>query len=76
MLSTEMTKSISTVLRDAGCTESYLFGFYVTGNADEYSDVDIGIRGLAPHKFFAVHSLFEDTTKKTIMILLKTITLD
>lgn len=66
MLSEEMTTAISTVLKDAGCRESYLFGSYVTGEADEHSDIDVGIKGLAPHKFFSVHSLLEDTTHKTV----------
>ena len=66
MLSNEMVTAISILLRDAGCTESYLFGSHVTGGADERADVDIGIKGLAPHKFFAVHSLLEDTTRKNV----------
>lgn len=66
MLSKEMTSIISSLLSENGCTESYLFGSYVTGGADEYSDIDIGIKGLPPQKFFAVHSMLEDATGKTI----------
>ena len=49
-----------------GCTESYIFGSQANGNADEYSDIDIGIKGLAPQKFFATHSMLEDATGKTV----------
>ena len=55
MLSREMTLKISSVLSDMGCTESYIFGSQVNGNADEYSDIDIGIKGLPPQKIFATH---------------------
>ena len=66
MLSKEMTSKISSVLSDMGCTESYIFGSQVNGNADEYSDIDIGIKGLPPQKFFATHSMLEDATGKTV----------
>lgn len=66
MLSREMTLKISSVLSDMGCTESYIFGSQVNGNADEYSDIDIGIKGLPPQKFFATHSMLEDATGKTV----------
>lgn len=66
MLSQEMTSKISSVLSDMGCTESYIFGSQVNGNVDEYSDIDIGIKGLPPQKFFATHSMLEDATGKTV----------
>ena len=66
MLSQEMTSKISSVLSDMGCTESYIFGSQVNGNADAYSDIDIGIKGLPPQKFFATHSMLEDATGKTV----------
>ncbi|MCR5313402.1 MAG: nucleotidyltransferase domain-containing protein [Bacteroidaceae bacterium] len=61
-----MAAKISTVLSKMGCTESYLFGSHVTGNADEYSDIDIGIKGLLPQKFFATHSMLENATGKSV----------
>lgn len=61
-----MTTAISTLLTENGCTESYIFGSHVTGGADEKSDIDIGIKGLPPQKFFAVHSMLEDATGKTV----------
>ncbi|MBR4824319.1 MAG: nucleotidyltransferase domain-containing protein [Spirochaetaceae bacterium] len=66
MLTQEITSKISNVLSDMGCSECYIFGSHVTGNANENSDIDIGIKGLPPHKFFATHSMLEDATGKTI----------
>lgn len=66
MLSNKMTDTISALLSENGCTESYLFGSHVTGGADENSDIDIGIKGLAPQKFFAVHSMLEDAIGRTV----------
>lgn len=66
MLTKELTPTISNILFDMGCTECYIFGSQVTGNADEYSDIDIGIKGLPPQKFFATHSMLEDATGKTV----------
>ena len=61
-----MTTKILNVLLSFGCSETYIFGSYANGNADEYSDIDIGIKGLPPQKFFAAHSMLEDATGKTI----------
>lgn len=66
MLSEKMASAISDVLLKMGCTESYIFGSHATGNADEGSDIDIGIKGLPPQNFFATHSMLEDVTGKTV----------
>lgn len=66
MLTDKMTTEISALLLREGCTECYLFGSHVTGNADEFSDIDIGVTGLPSRRFFAVHSLLEDATKHTV----------
>ncbi len=66
MLTQEITTKISNVLANMGCTESYIFGSQVNGTADEYSDIDIGIKGLPPQKFFATHSMLEDALGKTV----------
>ncbi|MEE3314504.1 MAG: nucleotidyltransferase domain-containing protein [Treponema sp.] len=66
MISEQMTAKISDILSKMGCTESYIFGSHVTGGADESSDIDIGIKGLAPRYFFATHSMLEDATGKSI----------
>jgi len=43
-------------LKDEGCGEIFLFGSLVTGKVHENSDIDIGIKGLPPEKFFSVYS--------------------
>lgn len=43
------------VLKNAGCTEIYLFGSQATGHAHLNSDIDLGVKGLAPSRFFQVH---------------------
>lgn len=66
MLTKQMTAKIAKLLLEMGCVEIYLFGSQVNGTADEYSDIDIGIKGLPPQKFFATHSMLEDATGKTV----------
>ena len=66
MLNKQMTATISKVLFAMGCSEIYLFGSQVMGNADEHSDIDIGIKGLPPKDFFATHSMLEDITGKSV----------
>lgn len=66
MLSEHTTATISKLLFEKGCSEVYLFGSQVTANADEFSDIDIGIKGLPPKDFFATHSMLEDATGKTV----------
>lgn len=66
MLTQEMVTKISNVLFEMGCTESYIFGSQVNGHASKNSDIDIGIKGLPPQKFFATHSMLEDLTGKTV----------
>ena len=69
MLSKKITATISNLLLNEGCTECYLFGSHATGSADEYSDIDIEIKGLPPARFFAVHSLLEDVTNTTVALI-------
>lgn len=54
MLSETLTKKLTLILLNAGCSECFLFGSHVTGSSNEDSDIDIGVRGLAPNKFFIV----------------------
>ena len=42
------------LLKNEGCKSIFLFGSMVTGNFHENSDIDIGIIGLPPKKFFRV----------------------
>lgn len=47
---------ITDILKAEGCKEIFLFGSHVTGRANEHSDIDIGVKGLAPSKFFSVYT--------------------
>ena len=40
------------ILKNEGCQSVYLFGSLVTGEFNDNSDIDIGIRGLPKGKFF------------------------
>jgi predicted nucleotidyltransferase len=51
----EIKKAVH-LLKDEGCKTVYLFGSMVTGKIRENSDVDIGIKGLPPEKFFKAYS--------------------
>lgn len=43
------------ILRDAGCTEGYLFGSIAKGKARQTSDIDLAVRGIPPADFFRVY---------------------
>ena len=43
-------------LKNEGCKAVFLFGSLVTGNIRDNSDIDIGIKGLPPDKFFRAYS--------------------
>jgi predicted nucleotidyltransferase len=43
-------------LKSKGCRSVYLFGSMVTGKIHKNSDIDIGISGLPPKKFFRVYA--------------------
>ena len=40
------------LLKNDGCKSVYLFGSLVTGKNHEFSDIDIGIKGLPKGKYF------------------------
>jgi predicted nucleotidyltransferase len=52
----EDIKKAANLLKNEGCKTVYLFGSMVTGKIHANSDIDIGIRGLPPEKFFKVYS--------------------
>jgi predicted nucleotidyltransferase len=52
----EDIKKAANLLKNEGCSSIYLFGSLVTGKINEKSDIDIGIKGLPPEKFFKVYS--------------------
>jgi len=47
------------LLKNEGCTSIFLFGSMVTGTYHENSDIDIGIKGLPPARFFRVCSILD-----------------
>jgi predicted nucleotidyltransferase len=49
-------KKASNLLKDEGCKAVFLFGSMVTGKIHQNSDIDIGIMGLPPKKFFRVYA--------------------
>ena len=52
----EDIKKANIFLKNEGCKTVFLFGSMVTGKIHENSDIDIGITGLPPEKFFKVYS--------------------
>jgi predicted nucleotidyltransferase len=49
-------ESAASLLKNEGCKSVFLFGSMVTGKIHQNSDIDIGIKGLPPEKFFSVYS--------------------
>ena len=43
-------------LKNKGCEAVYLFGSMVTGKIHAHSDIDIGVKGLPPEKFFKTYA--------------------
>ena len=40
------------ILKDAGCSDVFLFGSLLTMDVHEYTDIDLAIRGCPKGKFF------------------------
>jgi predicted nucleotidyltransferase len=56
-------------LKNEGCKSVFLFGSLVTGNIHQNSDIDIGITGLPPKKFFRVYaSLDKELSHKVDLV--------
>lgn len=53
-------------LKREGCSSVYIFGSLVTGKFHAKSDIDIGISGLPPERFFKVYSRLDGILKKKI----------
>ena len=66
MLTAATLNKISEILKDEGCTEVFLFGSHATGRANENSDIDIGVKGLEPSKFFSVYARLIDEIAEEI----------
>ena len=54
------------LLKDEGCEAIFLFGSLVTGKIHDNSDIDIGIKGLSPQKFFRVYANLDKEIKNKI----------
>lgn len=66
MVSEITLNKISRILKEEGCSDVFLFGSYATGHANEYSDIDIGIKGLQPSKFFSVYARLDNEINEKI----------
>ena len=66
MVSEKTLTKISSILKSEGCSEVFLFGSHATGHAHENSDIDIGIRGLEPSKFFFVYTRLDNEIPEKI----------
>ena len=53
-------------LKNEGCQSIYLFGSMVTGKIHLNSDIDIGIKGLPPEKFFRVYAQLDNNISNEI----------
>jgi predicted nucleotidyltransferase len=62
----EDIKTATDYLKSEGCSEVFLFGSLVTGKIHEKSDIDIGISGLPPQKFFSVYADLDEKTSNRI----------
>lgn len=62
MISEATLNKISGILKAEGCKEIFLFG----SHANENSDIDIGIRGLDPSKFFSVYARLDNELSEKI----------
>lgn len=65
-MNTMILAKATNILKNAGCTEIYLFGSQATGNANDNSDVDLGVKGLPPKLFFRMHSDLEEALKMPV----------
>ena len=52
-------KKATELLINEGCEAVFLFGSMVTGDIHPNSDIDIGITGLPPTKFFSVYAFLD-----------------
>ncbi|GMO59390.1 MAG: hypothetical protein Ta2A_05250 [Treponemataceae bacterium] len=59
-------KKATNLLKNEGCLSIYLFGSMVTGKIHQNSDIDIGIKGLPPEKFFRVYAKLDDNLSNAV----------
>ena len=65
-MDTKILTKAANILKNAGCTDVYLFGSQLTGKAHSKSDVDLGVKGLPPRLFFRMHSDLEEALKMPV----------
>jgi len=62
-------KKAANLLKNEGCKSVFLFGSMVTGRIHKNSDIDIGITGLPPKKFFRVSAYLDrELTNKVDLV--------
>ncbi|MCL2761810.1 MAG: nucleotidyltransferase domain-containing protein [Treponema sp.] len=54
------------LLKNEGCQSIYLFGSMVTGKIHQNSDIDIGIKGLPPEKYFRVYAQLDNSVSNEV----------
>ena len=54
------------LLKNAGSKNVYLFGSMVTGKIRVNSDIDIGVMGLAPQRYFRVWSILTNALENEV----------
>ena len=54
------------ILKNEGCQSIFLFGSLVTGKINKNSDIDIGVKGLPPGKFFNVYAKIDDSISTVV----------
>jgi predicted nucleotidyltransferase len=59
-------ETATALLKNEGCKSIYLFGSMVTGKIHDRSDIDIGIKGLAPEKFFRVYAKLDNSLSNAV----------
>jgi predicted nucleotidyltransferase len=59
-------KKATNLLKNEGCKTVFLFGSMVTGKIHQNSDIDIGIMGLPPKKFFRVSAYLDKESSNKI----------
>jgi predicted nucleotidyltransferase len=59
-------KKAADFLKRKGCVSVFLFGSMVTGRIHEGSDIDIGIMGLPPRRFFRVYAELDDEVSNEV----------
>ena len=63
-MNAKLLSKATDILKNAGCTEVYLFGSQATGKAHSGSDVDFGVRLL-----FRMHSDLEEALRMPVDLL-------